>query len=88
MSPTDRPLTRDALRAVLVEELQRLAPELDPASLTPATRLREELDLDSFDFTRLVTALHARLGVDVPEADYRQLETLGGCLDYFAPRLT
>jgi acyl carrier protein len=77
-------MTRDELRVVVLEELARLAPEAELASLPPSTRLREDLDLDSFDFARLVTAIDERLGVNVPEADYRKLETLEGCLDYLA----
>ena len=80
-------MTRDALRTVVLEELVKLAPEIDPVEVSPRTRLREDLDLDSFDFVRLITALDERLGVDVPEADYRKLETLEGCLDYLLARL-
>lgn len=80
-------MTRDALRAVVLEELARLAPEATLSTLPPGARLREELDIDSFDFLRLVTALDERLGVDVPERDYAALQTLGGCLDYLAQRL-
>ncbi len=75
-------MTRDELRTVILEELGRLAPEADLASLPPAARIREELDLDSFDFARFVTALDERLGVAIPEEDYARLETLDRCLDY------
>ena len=80
-------MTRDELRRMVLEELARLAPEADLASLPPQARLREELDIDSFDFVRLVTALDERLGIEVPEVDYRKLETLDGCLDYLAGAL-
>ncbi len=80
-------MTRDELRRVVIEELIKLAPEIEPLEVSPRTRLREDLDLDSFDFVRLITALVERLGVDVPEADYRKLETLDGCLDYFSARM-
>ena len=81
-------MTRDELRGVVLEELGHLAPEADLSSLSPKTRLREDLDLDSFDFVRLVTALDERLAIDVPEVDYRKLETLEGCLDYLASKLS
>lgn len=79
-------MTNDELSRVVLEELRRLAPEIDPAAVSARTHLRDDLDLDSFDFARLVTALHARLGVDVPEPDYRRLETFGGCVDYLAAK--
>ncbi len=80
-------MTRDEINQVVQQELGRLAPEADVSSLLPDARVREELDLDSFDFLRFVTALYQRLGVDVPESDYGKLESLGGCLDYLERRL-
>ena len=79
-------MTRDELRGVVFEELAHLAPEANLAALSPAARLREELDLDSFDFVRFVAAIDEHLGIDIPEQDYARLETLGGCLDYLSAR--
>lgn len=81
-------MTREELRKVVLEEVTRLAPETDLAALSPKTRLREDLELDSFDFARLVTALDERLGIDVPEVDYAKLQTLDGCLDYLSSRVS
>ncbi len=80
MNPAD-------LRALLLRELKRLAPECDLDTLSPKARLREELDLDSVDFLNFVLALHRGLGVEVPEADYRVLATLEGCEAYLQGRL-
>lgn len=79
-------MSREELRAIVLAELARLAPEADLASLPPQARLREELDIDSFDFARFISALDERLGVEVPELDYGKLETLEGCLDYLSAR--
>jgi acyl carrier protein len=75
-------MTRDALRQLVFEELSRLAPEADLSALPPTAPLRADLDLDSYDFVQFIVALDRRLGVEVPEVDYRKLETLEGCLDY------
>lgn len=64
------------------EVLAAIAPEVDLAALDPTAPMREELDLDSMDFLRFITGLHAELGVEVPEADYRKLGTLDGCVAY------
>lgn len=80
-------MTRDELRAVVLEELAHLAPEADLAALSPTTRLREALDLDSFDFVRFITAIDERLAVQVPEVDYSKLQTLEGCMDYLCSRV-
>ena len=75
------------IRAVVLRELGRIAPEADLTALPESAPLREELDIDSMDFLRLVTALHEATGVDVPESDYEQIASLRGCVDYLAARL-
>ena len=80
-------MTREEVKKVVFEELAHLAPEADLSALPAKARLREELDLDSFDFGRLLTAFDARLHVAVPETDAAQLETLEGCVEYLQARL-
>jgi acyl carrier protein len=73
--------------AVIRDELARLAPEIEFESLDPAVDLREQADLDSMDFLNLITALHQRLGVDIPDADARRLTTLEGAVGYLEEKL-
>jgi len=80
-------MTRDDIIAVLIDELGRIAPEIDATRLDPDAELREELDIDSIDFLNLVTALSERLEIDIPEIDYPKLATLGHAVDYLAQRL-
>jgi acyl carrier protein len=80
-------MTREAIREAVVKALISVAPEIDPSSLSPDVPFRQEFDLDSMDFLNFVIALHARLGVDVPETDYSRLATLDGAVEYFARRL-
>jgi acyl carrier protein len=72
------------VRAVIVDELSRIAPEVDLDAIDPAGDLREQIDLDSMDFLNLVTALHERLKVAIPEADYPKLATLEGAVAYLS----
>lgn len=81
-------MTRDELRQILLTELSRLAPEADLASLRPDRRLREELDLDSFDFVRFIAAVAERCGLGIAEAEYTHFETLGGALEHLEAKLT
>jgi acyl carrier protein len=77
-------MTQGELRQVIVEELTRIAPEVDPASIAPGVSFRDQLDLDSMDFLNLVLALHERLGVEIPEADYPRLYALDDAVAYLA----
>jgi acyl carrier protein len=81
-------MTRDDITTVLIDELSRIAPEMDPTRLNPAADLREELDIDSMDFLNLITALSERLVIDIPEIDYPNLATLGRAVDYLAQNLS
>ena len=79
MSPQD-------IRAVIKDEIGAIAPEVDFDAIDPAADLREQIDIDSIDFLNLITALHQRLGVDIPEADYPKLFTLESAIAYLAAR--
>jgi len=79
-------MSEEDMRTILLDELARIAPEIDGAAANPAGDLREEFDIDSMDFLNLVTALHERLGIDIPEADYPQLFTLDDAATYLAAR--
>ena len=80
-------MTEDEIRKVLQEELGNIAPEMDIEKLDASADLREALDIDSIDFLNFITALHKRLGIDVPELDYPKLFTLEGAVSYLASRL-
>jgi acyl carrier protein len=73
--------------AALVREIVvEIAPDVDPAELVTTTRLQEDLELDSMDVLNVMAALSERTGVDIPEADYPLLATIGGASDYLAAR--
>ena len=80
-------MRRNDITAVLIDELGRIAPEIDARRLDPNAELREELDIDSMDFLNLVTALSERLKIDIPEIDYPKLATFGHAVDYLAQKL-
>jgi acyl carrier protein len=77
----------EELRATILDSLLSVAPDVDAAALDPRREFREQFDFDSMDYLSFATALHARLGVDVPEVDYPKLGTLDGCVRYVAAAL-
>lgn len=76
-----------AVRAAVIECVLTIAPEADFATVRPDRPLRDQLDIDSFDFLNLLIAIRARLGVEVPEADYAQVATLDTMVAYLMRRL-
>lgn len=77
MNPAD-------LRAAFVEDLTAVAPDIDPDTLDDDDHLQDDLGLDSMDFLNLISALHKRFGLAIPEADYPQLATTARAVAYLA----
>lgn len=75
-------MNQDEIRAVLAEELEAIAPDMDIATIDTQGDLRDELDIDSMDFLRLTVNLSRRLGVAIPDAEHARLMTFEAMLSY------
>lgn len=75
-------MTEAEILGVLRDELQRLAPEVDFDTVDRTRPIQQEFDIDSMDFLNYVTAIHERLGVNVPESDYSKVASISGALAY------
>ena len=80
MSPNE---IRDAVLAALYS----IAPDAEGEPLDAKRSFRDQLDIDSMDFLNFLVALRDAVGVEVPEADYAQVATLEGCVNYLAERI-
>lgn len=72
------------VREIILRHLSELAPDADLERLAPTANLRQTLDIDSYDFLRLLMALNGELGVEIPEADYGRLRTLADLESYLS----
>ena len=80
-------MSDEEIKAMVLRELHRIAPEIDLGQLDPAIDLREQVDLDSMDILNLAIAIHEATGVDIPEADYPRMVTIDGSAAYLKSRL-
>ncbi len=80
-------MTNDEIVLAIKDIIASIAPDEDLSQLNLHEKLREQIELDSMDFLDIVMELRKRYGVQVPEADYAQLATLQGCVDYLGPKL-
>jgi acyl carrier protein len=80
-------VTREQIRAAVLDALASVAPETDAGEVDPAASLREQLELDSMDHLNFMIALDEALGVEIPEADYPRLQTLDQVVMYLERRL-
>jgi len=62
--------------------LYSVAPDLESEPLDPDRRYRDQFEFDSMDFLHFATELHRLTGIDIPESDYRRVETLKGAVAY------
>jgi acyl carrier protein len=75
-------VNREQSYAALSESLHKVAPEVSLDGVDHDADLLEELELDSMDFLSLVTELHERTGLEIPEADYRHLGSVAATVEY------
>ncbi len=75
-------MDHDQATAALIESLRYVAPEIDLAEVDHDRPMAEELELDSMDFLSLVTELHERTGVQIPESDYPQVQSVADMVGY------
>lgn len=67
--------------------IKSIAPELEEGGLRADRPLRDQIDLDSMDWLNVLVALHEKLHVDIPEADYGKLVTLDNLVGYLRDKL-
>lgn len=80
-------MNESELRTRVVEVIKSVAPEVEEGELRADRPLRDQVDLDSMDWLNVLVAMHEKLKVDIPEADYRKLVTLDDIVGYLRDKL-
>ena len=71
----------------IVAVLTAIAPDVDPAQLQPDVELRDQIDFDSMDTLNFASGLKREFGIDVPDADIRELGSVARCTKYVQSHL-
>jgi acyl carrier protein len=71
----------------VVAIIRTVAPEVEEGELVANRPLREQVDLDSMDWLRVIIGVHEKLEVDIPEADYGKLRSLDDWAAYLRPKV-
>jgi acyl carrier protein len=69
-------MTESQVQKILEEILRQLAPEIKFSEIDSAKPLRDQVEIDSYDFYRLLTILEEKTGVRIPETKLRKLNSL------------
>jgi acyl carrier protein len=72
--------SRDEIAAVVREIFQKTL-KRDPSQLQDATRLKEDLKVDSLDMIEVVYEVEDRFDVQIPEERLKQIQTFGQIVD-------
>jgi acyl carrier protein len=75
------------IRTRVLGAIKSIAPELEEGELRADRPLRDQIDLDSMDWLNVLVALHEKLRVDIPEADYGKLVTLDDLVGYLREKV-
>ena len=79
-------MNEEAIKSAIVGAITQIAPEVEAGAIEPDANIQRSLEIDSFDFLKILTALHEKLGIEVPESDYAEVDTLNRMVRYFAAR--
>ncbi|MFA6188402.1 MAG: phosphopantetheine-binding protein [Sulfuricurvum sp.] len=77
-------MTQEQIKKAIIDQILEIAPDIDEADIIPDKNIQRSLEIDSFDFLKILTALNDVLGVEVPESDYAKVDTLEHMTQYFA----
>lgn len=80
-------MTKEEIKRAIIEQILAVAPDVEEEDIEPDANLQRSLEIDSFDFLKVLTGLNREMGVEVPEADYGKVDTLEKMAEYFAQRL-
>lgn len=67
----------EKIRAIIANQL-----DLDPESITPESRLIEDLKADSLDVVELIMDLEQEFSTEIPEEDIAKVKTVGDILQF------
>lgn len=80
MAPAD-------IRHVILDILERIAPDEDLSDLNDGVPFREQMELDSMDFLDIVMELRKQYRIQIPETDYEHLISMQSTVSYLQPLL-
>jgi acyl carrier protein len=80
-------MNAEQIRQVIMDILERIAPDEDLSDLDDAKAFREQMELDSMDFLDIVMELRKMYRIQIPEEDYPNLGSMAGTVQYLLPKL-
>ncbi len=80
-------MTKEEIKSAIIKQILEIAPDIQEDEIKLNDNIQRSLEIDSFDFLKILTALNEELGVEVPESEYAKVDTLEHMAEYFLERL-
>ena len=78
-------MTKDKIKQIVLDIIADIAYDEDLTDVKPEVRLRDQLDLVLW-ISLILSWARKQHGIDVPEAEYRELESLDSSANYLLPK--
>ena len=79
-------MQENEVRERILQALAKVAPEVEPGDIRGDEPLRDQVDLDSFDFLTFLTHIAEDTGIEIPEREYQRIETVDQLTAYVSAR--
>ncbi|QOP41327.1 acyl carrier protein [Sulfurimonas marina] len=80
-------MTKEELQTMIIKAILEIAPDVEEEEIELTANIQRSLEIDSFDFLKILTAMHEKTGVEVPEADYAKVGSVEEMANYFIDNL-
>jgi acyl carrier protein len=75
-------MNREELKLVFKDVFNIIAPEVEFSKIQMDRALREQVELDSFDFYRVIVLISQKTGVSIPDSKAAELKNLDQIITY------
>ncbi len=72
------------IKLILKEIIHEMAPEIEVNHLDTSLPLRDQADIDSFDFYRIIVLLNEKTGVNVPDSKVAEFKNMDQLIKYIS----
>jgi acyl carrier protein len=79
---TKKNLTESEVKAILKNIFNTIAPEVEFEKINLNQPLRDQVDIDSYDFYRMLILINEQTGVSIPDPIVRDLKNLNELIHY------
>jgi acyl carrier protein len=77
-------MNTNQIKDLLLQVFHEIAPEIDFLKVDTARPLRDQVEIDSFDFYRIIVQLHQKTGIYVPDSKVMEFTNLDELIKYIS----